>query len=596
VPDLDELIRGRLQARARPVDAGPALFDGIDRRRARRVVRRRVGSAAATVAFLVAVVGGFALVGRSGSPVADSNTPTPAPGVGNGVIVSVMAGTGRLSSLWTGPTQLTPDGTLAGETGFMDASPSVDPSGTLVAFTRQLISVNGAALYTVPLKGTPSGPCPTCGFVATRVLDSSWFVADPAWSPDGSKIAFAGGGKSRPIGIYTVGIIPPTPPKLAYAAPTDLSMVEHPSWSPDGSKLVFAEASAALGTPPDFDLYVVASNGTGGAIDITREGPDSQVQPAWSPDGKHIVFTIQNRVGGITVSSLAIISPDGTALRYLIGGQNASWAPDGTQIVFEGSTHPPAQDQPGILTMPASGGLQRFVRFGSDPSWQPIQGLNSVGILPPTAGIPGLSYPVCQVDVIRAMLIKLNPNAQTYLFTKPGSTGCRQTPGDPAFLATTVHGLGPFPSTVDSGPIACSPSCSLLAAPDLNHDGLQELAVIVTGSTSMFGVQLYRARPDGHFTGVRDNVGGNPLFFNWGRSSMVRAGVACSASGLLDFWTAFKRTGTWHVNHRISRLRNNTVETARVYDSTTRTESDLPAGGGSDFCGARVLPQPTPGP
>ncbi len=619
--DLDDLIRGRLQAKARPVDAGPTMFESIDRRRARRVVKRRVGSATATLAFLVAVVGGFALVGSSGGVAPATHTATPPPRPQNGEIVSVVVGVNHLSSLWAGSTQLTPDGTLGGETAFIDRAPSVYPSGSLVAFTRQLMASGNAGLYTVPFHGTPAGPCPTCGFVATQILDSSWLVGDPAWSPDGSQIAFAGGGPSRAVGIYIVGVIPPTKPRLVYAAPTDLSEVAHPSWSPDGSKLVFAEANASFGTQPNFDLYVMSADGSGAAIDITPgvsdpggsvpRASDSQVQPAWSPDGNLIAFASQKSGSRSLVSSsaLTLISPDGTGLRYLTGGvlidQNPSWSPDGKQIVFESETSSPIGNQVGIFTMPATGGPQSFVRFGSDPSWQPTlegNGNSGIEVLPATTEIPGVSYPVCQADVLRAFFLSDVETPPAYLFTKPGVLGCRQTPSAPAFLAIEVHGLGPFPSTVVTGPIACSPTCRILAAPDLNGDGASELAVAVAGGGSMFGVQLYRVAPDGHFAVIRVLGGNNIFFFNWGKSGIYRAGISCSTEPStppgehLDVWTASKRKGVWHISHMLGRLHAGVIEIARLDGSTARSVNELPAGGGAEFCGSPVLLQSYPGP
>jgi hypothetical protein len=198
--------------------------------------------------------------------------------------------------------------------------------------------------------------------------------------------------------------------------------------------------------------------------------------------------------------------------------------------------------------------------------------------------------------------LKNNPGAPAYLFTKPGSLGCQQAPGDSAFLATTVHGLGPFPYTVVTGPIACSPTCRILAAPDLNGDGASELAVAVTGGGRMFGVQLYRVGPDGHFAVVRLRGGNNIFFFYWGKSGNYRAGIACSTGSStppgehLDVWTALKQAGQWHVTHIFAQLRNNAVEAARVFSENTQNVGGLPAGGGRDFCGAKVLPPPSPGP
>jgi Tol biopolymer transport system component len=147
---------------------------------------------------------------------------------------------------------------------------------------------------------------------------------DPAYSPDGSRIAFA---RQTDGGEYTLwtmradggGALALTPPGVS---------ARHPSWSPDGAHLVFDRAGATSGR----DLWVIDATGTGLHSIVTHAGSDSE--PAWSPDGSRIAFTT-DRYGG---SDIVTVTPDGAGLRRLTrdaaNDRQAAWSSDGSKIAF----------------------------------------------------------------------------------------------------------------------------------------------------------------------------------------------------------------------------------------------------------------------
>jgi TolB protein len=151
----------------------------------------------------------------------------------------------------------------------------------------------------------------------------------------------------------------------------ELGKIRNPSWSPDGKTMVYHKAIEAAKptrmTPtfsrdPEFELYLTgnfpAYSPTGEQIVIAATpglhimdadganprtlfdaGGKLTVFPSWSPDGKHIVFSMgaffdRPRKPG----QVAMINADGSGLRMLTEGESSSgfpsWAPDGKRVVY----------------------------------------------------------------------------------------------------------------------------------------------------------------------------------------------------------------------------------------------------------------------
>lgn len=127
----------------------------------------------------------------------------------------------------------------------------------------------------------------------------------PAWSPDGSRIAFVDGGR-----IFT---IQPNGQGLAQltAAANGTARDDEPSYSPDGSKVTFTGYDAQGRS----SIYVVNVQGGTGLTKITTGTTDRS--PVWSPSGTRIAFI---RDGDIWASK-----PDGTGLVNLRDNDEASY-------------------------------------------------------------------------------------------------------------------------------------------------------------------------------------------------------------------------------------------------------------------------------
>jgi TolB protein len=163
---------------------------------------------------------------------------------------------------------------LTGSTA-MDRAPAWSPDGSMLVFARE--TVNGSDLLVMPAACLDEPQ--TCED-AVAPLTGGRYDLDPAWSPDGTRIAFAA--SDFPGLPAVIALIEPDGEGYRPLEGTGASDIT-PVWSPDGTRIAFA--SFAQG---DNDLYVMASDGTG-LIQLTAD-PSSDIQPEWSPDGLYVVF------------------------------------------------------------------------------------------------------------------------------------------------------------------------------------------------------------------------------------------------------------------------------------------------------------------
>ena len=210
----------------------------------------------------------------------------------------------------------------------------------------------------------------------SRVLaagDGCGCLDSPAWSPDGSKIAYLHGR------FYNQQVDPTRPPSAAPAvmnvdgsARHDLSTTNRanqgPVWSPDGKQLAYGETSS---TPPYPEAIAVANADGSGAREIGLGD-----NPTWSPDGSRIAFAASDTSNNPAIFTM---NPDGSSVHELasftgatINSNGIAWSPDGTRIAFSlngpyGMLGPlEVMNADGSNPHPLGSGV-----VGDEPSWSP---------------------------------------------------------------------------------------------------------------------------------------------------------------------------------------------------------------------------------
>jgi Tol biopolymer transport system component len=132
----------------------------------------------------------------------------------------------------------------------------------------------------------------------------------PAWSPDGRRIAYASLTGSA-VDIWVMQANGTYPQKLTNGARN-----HKPAWSPDGRKIVFV--SDKDGTKDIWIMNADGSQQTRLVISIAQED-----DPSFSPGGDQLVFTRTEADS----ASLMIVNVNGTGLRALTSGSAHDWEP-----------------------------------------------------------------------------------------------------------------------------------------------------------------------------------------------------------------------------------------------------------------------------
>jgi Tol biopolymer transport system component len=154
------------------------------------------------------------------------------------------------------------------------------------------------------------------------------FVAQPRWSPDGTRIAFMGQQPGKPFSVYVVPGEGGTPEQPVPGEGAD------PNWSPDGNSLLFGREPH--GEPAGSGKLVLE------IVDLRTHaiskvpGSEELWSPRWSPDGRHILSLSADHKDRPMLFDVE--TQKWTELVVVVGWPE--WSHDGDHIYFAGGGHP----------------------------------------------------------------------------------------------------------------------------------------------------------------------------------------------------------------------------------------------------------------
>lgn len=187
---------------------------------------------------------------------------------------------------------------LSADSGASDTNPAWSPDESKIAFHRDSGAQSG--LYVMNANGNN----------ATRIGSGDY----PAWSPDGTKIAFscvAGGNEavclSDADGSNQIVLTDRSTSTHLGFIPTE----REPAWSPDGTKIAYTSNRSG-----NSEIYLMNANGTN-QVRLTNNPLSDAANPCWSPDGTKIAFRDS------VIGDIIAMNADGSGLQN-ISNRNGS--------------------------------------------------------------------------------------------------------------------------------------------------------------------------------------------------------------------------------------------------------------------------------
>lgn len=284
-------------------------------------------------------------------------TPAWSPDGNTLIFRSVQKGQSDIYSISVDGTNLT---NLTNTPNAEEWSPQWSPDGTMIAF--QTNRDGNWEIYTMLANG--SDPVNITNNPADDQL--------PYWQPAAvgisqtasSSLAFVSF-KDDDLALYTTSADGSRTNRLTH----EKMLLMNPAWSPDGNRIAFEACpggSMSTDCPAgiSFDIYVVNADGTG-LTNLTHD-PLNDRYPAWTPDGR-LTFS-SDRTGQ---DEIYIMNADGSSLKQLTNGitrnTEPTWSADGKWLAYHCMRNSDTK-----ICIQSADGSQVVQIDGTTPVWSPV--------------------------------------------------------------------------------------------------------------------------------------------------------------------------------------------------------------------------------
>ena len=291
--------------------------------------------------------------------------------------------------------------------------------------------------------------CPPCdiflmnadGSNLTRfsyMSDNDVLASLPAWSPDGKKIVFVTGGfgSGSSSTIWVMDAAGGDPVRINQS----VSYHGRLAWSPDGTRIALIARTINLSIQGEDFVFVMNANGSGMTSVANNAAPGGHV--AWSPDGSRILYSrLIDASDPHSLINLYLVNSAGGTPSQLTNGAYRDvapvWSPDGSLIAFDSDRNQPSCATGTLCTeiflMNADGSNQHPIAnqpvMGIVYDWQSLTPKQVLSPLPATLQLNAPAYGVSERDggarILVTRLGDLSGEASVDFTTSDGTARAR---------------------------------------------------------------------------------------------------------------------------------------------------------------------------
>src|ERR1043165_4684322 len=165
------------------------------------------------------------------------------------------------------------------------------------------------------------------------ILSGAYTIESASWSPDGKKLAIAYSTETitndiAMIGADGTGFVDLTPDPLPGV------IIDHdPAWSPDGTRIAYSSNGSGIRR-----LWIMNADGANRHQVLPQSTQSNERQPVWAPDTTNFLAVVATTPAG---PGIAFVRADGTDFKHIpipAGPSDPVWLPDGRLLYVANPT------------------------------------------------------------------------------------------------------------------------------------------------------------------------------------------------------------------------------------------------------------------